>query len=131
MYKLLTICAAVALLGVSSIINADQAAEKKIEPLRELALELIDGLDRSRGKLENCRKMGTALPFGDKLCRKRKKSRIALRPFRQEDIPFAKKVANELNDKFLTYLIGQGEGRYDFVARAELPALTDAPIRQS
>jgi hypothetical protein len=68
--------------------------------------------------------MGSTLPSSDELCRKRKKTRIALRPFRQEDIPVAKKVASELNNKFLSYLIGQAEGRYDFVARAELPALT-------
>ena len=123
MHKLLTICGAVVLLSVSSIINADGAITKKIEPLQGLALELIDGLDRSRGKLKNCRKMGTTLPFNDKLCRKRKKPRIALRPFLKEKIPVAPEVADAFNDELLTQLIRQADGRYEFVSRSELPTI--------
>jgi len=124
MKRLLPVLMGFVLLSVSSIINADGAITKKIEPLQGLALELIDGLDRSRGKLKNCRKMGTTLPFSDKLCRKGKKTRIALRPFLKEKIPVAPEVADAFNDELLAQLIRQADGRYEFVSRSELSALT-------
>ena len=105
MRNLLTICGAFILLFVSGITGTDRAASKEIGPLRELARELIDGLDRSGGKPKDCKKMSATLPFGDKLCRKRTKLRIALRPFLKEKIPVAPEVAGAFNDELLTQLI--------------------------
>ena len=123
MRNLLTICGAFILLFVSGITGTDQAVSKETGPLRELARELIDGLDRSGGKPKNCKKMSGILPFGDKLCRKRTKLRIALRPFLKEKIPVAPEVAGAFNDELLNQLIRQADGRYEFVARSELPAI--------
>ena len=57
MRNLLTICGAFVLLFVSSITGTDRAASKEIGPLRELARELIDGLDRAGGKPKNSRRL--------------------------------------------------------------------------
>lgn len=52
-----------------------------------------------------------------------KKTRIALWPFRQQDIPVPKTVADEFNAAVLAQLIKQSGGRYEFVARDSLRTL--------
>ncbi len=89
-----------------------------------MAKELIAGLETSAKVRKSCSGQGMTLAYGDKLCRKRKKLRIALRPFSSEEIPFAERLAIDLNDRFLNHLISFSGGRYEFIARSELRALT-------
>ena len=113
-----------AFVGYALITTTVFANPKNSKPLLQMSLELVKGLDVSSRQPKNCDRMGSSLPFREKICANRKKARIAIRPFQQDEIPLSKEVANEFNDRLLTYLINQTEGRYEFIAREELLAIT-------
>ena len=117
MKNLLTIFSAFILLVVSSVTNADKATTVKNKQLNELAVELINGLDKYCKNLS-----GKSLP-GKNLCSNNNKLRIALRPFSEEEIPIAQKMASKLNNEFLNHLLKISGNRYNLVTRRELDKL--------
>jgi len=97
------------------------------EAFREMAYELIKGIDRTGRPV----KKAGAVEKTIWLLKKRfnqnsaKRLRIAVWPYEADKLPVSKDKADEFNDHLLVQLQDLAGGRYDFVARETLALLID------
>jgi hypothetical protein len=100
-------------------------ADVKADIFREIASELIRGLDQSGRPPKNDANVSKALRYirraydqmsGEKL-------RVAIWPFDGDEVPIPKASADEFNDTLLAQLQNLAGGRYSFIARETLKSL--------
>jgi hypothetical protein len=113
-------------LGVAASASAaspQKLGDERREAFREMANDIISGVDRTRR---------TKSSDGNTLAAYMKKAydyvqaerlRIAVAPFKQDDIKLTKAVADGFNESLYAALLMTGGERYDFVARRKLDTL--------
>ena len=101
------------------------AADKQAEAFREIAYEIISGIDKSGRPPKNAENLSKALSYFRRIYDESagKKLRIAIWPFDGDEVPIPKAAADEFNDTLLAQLQKQAGGRYDFIARETLKVL--------
>ena len=101
------------------------AQDNRREAFREMAHEIISGLDRTRRTDANGDKEAALATYMRKAYDyvRPKRLRIAVAPFDQDDIKIAKTVADGFNESLYSALLKKAGGRYDFFARRKLEAL--------
>lgn len=105
--------------------GAGLAAPVSKEAYREMAHDLIAGIDASWRPETGSEKFDEALLYLKKAYNyiKEKRVRIAIWPFDPDTVPVALEAAEDFNDALYARLLKKTAGRYDFVARDELKAL--------
>ena len=101
------------------------AAEKQEDVFRGIASEIVNGIGKSGWPPEHSGKLNSALTYFRRAYdqSRKKKLRIAIWPFDENEVPIPKAAADEFNDTLLGVLQKQAGSRYEFVARDTLKFL--------
>ncbi len=108
---------------LKEIFDWGQKPAVKENVFKTMAGELISGIDSNQNNQGICPQSIIHDKFSKNLCRSGKKLRVAILPFNEETVPISMKIASDFNNRLLRKLIVQGNDRYEFLARAELPSL--------
>jgi hypothetical protein len=101
------------------------AQDNRRDSFREMAHEIIAGLDRTRRADASGGKKDVLGDYMRKAYNyiRSKRLRIAVAPFDQDDIKISKAVADGFNESLYSALLKKAGGRYDFIARQKLEVL--------
>lgn len=107
------------------VVSPVKAAENRDDTFREIAQEIIRGVDRSGRPAEHAGGLSHAMAYFRQAYEQAKdeKLRIAIWPFDGDEVPIPKPAADEFNDALLAQLQQQAGGRYNFIARETLKVL--------
>ena len=95
------------------VLSSGTRAEAEDGDFVGLAKELQEQIERSRLSLVD---LASAYVYGER-------PRIAVWPFKEDEIPISKEIADDFNGELLAELVRQMGGTYEFVAREALKAL--------
>ncbi|MEG3619794.1 DUF4384 domain-containing protein [Magnetovibrio sp. PR-2] len=118
----LILCAlALTVFSFSATAKASIDIERK-QAIERIATEILKGIEASQSVVSGSDIFDAASTYYSRIMAQvqKKKPRIAVWPFKKDEIPISKDLADELNAAVLAKLIQKSRGRYEFVARESL-----------